>query len=129
MTEFNAEKVTKVSKSAAADPDASFSVEGIDDGTFAIASSKKELKQLMKSDADVVYDERKGKLYFNDNGAKKGWGEKKDGGLVAKFKGKPEISSDYFDGLSAYQADEIICVDITDGFASFCEGSSGGEEI
>ena len=110
-------------------PDDTFSLEGIDDGTFAIASSKKELKQLMKSDADVVYDERKGKLYFNDNGAKKGWGEKKDGGLVAKFKGKPEISSDYFDGLSAYQADEIICVDITDGFASFCEGSSDGEDI
>ncbi len=129
MADFNAQKVTKVSKSAAADPDASFSVEGIDDGTFAIASSKKELKQLMKSDADVVYDERKGKLYFNDNGAKKGWGEKKDGGLVAKFKGKPELSADYFDGLSAYQADEIICVDITDGFASFCEGSSGGEDI
>ena len=129
MTEFNAQKVTKVSKSAAADPDASFSVEGTDGGTFAIASSKKELKQLIKSDADVVYDERKGKLYFNDNGAKKGWGEKKDGGLVAKFKGKPEISSDYFDGLSAYQADEIICVDITDGFASFCEGSSSDEDI
>ena len=129
MAEFNTEKVTKVSKGAAVDPDASFSVEGIDDGTFAIASSKKELKQLMKSDADVVYDERKGKLYFNDNGAKKGWGEKKDGGLVAKFKGKPELSSDYFDGLSAYQADEIICVDITDGFASFCEGSSDGEDI
>ena len=129
MTEFNAQKVTKVSKSAAADPEASFSVKGTDGGTFAIASTKKELKQLMKSNADVVYDERKGKLYFNDNGAKKGWGEKKDGGLVAKFKGKPEISSDYFDGLSAYQADEIICVDITDGFASFCEGSSDGEDI
>ena len=122
-------KVSKVAKGAAADPDTSFSVEGTDGGTFAIASSKKELKQLMKSNADVVYDERKGKLYFNDNGAKKGWGEKKDGGLVAKFKGKPELSSDYFDGLSAYQADEIICVDITDGFTSFCEGSSDGEDI
>ena len=67
MTEFNAQKVSKVSKRAAADPDASFSVEGINDGTFAIASSKKELKQLMNSDADVVYDDRKGKLYFNEN--------------------------------------------------------------
>ena len=70
MAEFNAQKVTKVSKSAAVDPDTSFRVEGTDGGTFAIASSKKELKQLMKSDADVVYDERKGKLYFNDNGTK-----------------------------------------------------------
>ena len=101
MAEFNAQKVTKVSKRAAADPDASFSVGGIDDGTFAIASSKKELKQLMKSDADVVYDERKGKLFLNDNGTKKGWGAKKVGGLVAKFKGKPEQSVSNFDGLSS----------------------------
>ena len=55
MAEFNAQKVTKVARGEAADPDASFSVEGTDGGTFAIASSKKELKQLMKSDADVVY--------------------------------------------------------------------------
>ena len=103
MAEFNAQKVTKVSKNAAADPDASFSVEGIDGGTFAIASSKKELKQLMKSDADVVYDERKGKLFLNDNGTAKGWGAKKVGGLVAKFKGKPELSAESFDGITAHQ--------------------------
>ena len=87
MAEFSAQKVTKVSRVAAVDPDVIFSVEGIDDGTFAIASSKKELKQLKKSDADVVYDERKGKLFLNDNGTAKGWGAKKVGGLVAKFKG------------------------------------------
>ena len=62
IAEFNAQKVSNVSKGAAAIPDASFGVEDTDGGTFAIASSKKELKQLMKSDADVVYDERKGKL-------------------------------------------------------------------
>ena len=107
MAEFNAQKVTKVSKGAAADPDASFSVEGTDGGTFAIASSKKELKQLMKSDADVVYDERKGKLFLNDNGSKKGWGAKKVGGLVAKFKGKPELSADLFDQLTAHGGDDI----------------------
>ena len=103
MAEFNAQKVTKVSKGAAADPDASFSVEGTDGGTFAIASSKKELKQLMKSDADVVYDERKGKLFLNDNGTAKGWGAKKVGGLVAKFKGKPELSAESFEGITAHQ--------------------------
>ena len=53
MAEFNAKKVSKVK---AVDPDDSYSVEGADGGSFAIASSKKELKQLMKSDADVVYD-------------------------------------------------------------------------
>ena len=56
----------------------------------------------MKSDADVVYDEKKGKLYLNENGEKKGWGAKKVGGLIAKFKGKPELTAEHFDGLSAH---------------------------
>ena len=129
MAEFNAEKVTKVSKSAGADPDASFSVEGIDGGTFAVASSKKELKQLMKSDANVVYDERKGKLFLNDNGTKKGWGAKKVGGLVAKFKGKPELSADDFDGLTAHGSDGITGdVNIQDQIALAREGLSDAEE-
>ena len=29
--------------------------DGVSDNTFAVASSKKELKQLKKSDADIVY--------------------------------------------------------------------------
>ncbi len=129
MTEFNAQKVTKVSKGASTDPDASFSVEGTDDGTFAIASSKKELKQLMKSDADVVYDERKGKLFLNDNGTAKGWGAKKVGGLVAKFKGKPELSADNFDGLTAHGGDAITGgEDIKDQIASFREVLSDADE-
>ena len=52
-----------VSKVKVVDPDASYSVKGTDGGFFAFASSKKDLKALMKSDADVVYDEKKGKLY------------------------------------------------------------------
>ena len=39
----------KVSKVKAFDADASFSIEGMDTGTFAIATSKQELKQLMTS--------------------------------------------------------------------------------
>jgi len=129
MSEFNAQKVTKVAKGIAVEPDASFSVEGIDAGTFAIASSKKELKQLMKSDADVVYDERKGKLYFNDNGTKKGWGQKKVGGLVAKFKGKPELSADHFDGLTTHESDAITGGgDIKDQIALVREGLSDADE-
>ena len=88
-------------------PDDTFNLEGIDDGTFAIASSKKELKQLKKSDADVVYDERKGKLYINGNGTKKGWGKDDHDGLIAKFKGKPELSADNFNGLSTHESDAI----------------------
>ena len=92
----------KVSKVKGFDADASYSVEGADGGSFAIASNKKELKQLMKSDAAVVYDEKKGKLYLNDNGTAKGWGKRKVGGLIAKFQGKPELNADHFDGLSAH---------------------------
>ena len=92
----------KVTKVKAVDPDASYSVKGTD-GEPAIASSKKELKQLMKSDAEVVYDEKKGKLFLNENGTAKGWGKKKVGGLLATFKGKPELSADNFKGLSAHQ--------------------------
>ena len=92
----------KVSKVKGFDADASYSVEGADGGSFAVASSKKELKQLMKSDADVVYDEKKGKLYLNANGEEKGWGKKKVGGLIARFKGKPELSAEQFEGMEAF---------------------------
>ena len=62
MPKFKPKKVAKVK---AFDPGASYSVKDINGGTFAIAHNKKELKQLMKSDADVVYDESKGQLYLN----------------------------------------------------------------
>ena len=54
-----------------------------DVGAFAIATSKKELKQVIKGEADVVYEESKGKLYLNDNGTAKDWGAKQVGGLLA----------------------------------------------
>jgi len=125
MTEFNAQKISKVK---AFNPDASFTVGGTDGGTFAIASSKKELQQLMKSDADVVYGEKKGKLFLNDNGTAKGWGEKKVGGLVAKFRDKPEPSADNFESLAVRSGDAVIGDgeqqggDIQDRIASLREG-------
>ena len=100
VLEFSAKKPSKLKSF---DSDALIHVDGTDGGSFAIASSKKELKQLMKSDADVVYDEGKGKLYLNDNGTTKGWGKKKVGGLLATFKGKPELSADHFEDLSAHE--------------------------
>ncbi|WP_156097945.1 hypothetical protein [Synechococcus sp. KORDI-100] len=131
MPDFNAKKVSKVK---AVDPDASYSVEGTEGGSFAIASSKKDLKALMKSDADVVYDEKKGKLYLNENGTAKGWGAKKIGGLIAKFKGKPELSVDFFDGLSAH-GDAVTSGggnkgqgDTKDQIASYRETLSDSEE-
>ena len=131
MAAFTPKKVSKVK---GVDADASYSVEGVDAGSFAIASSKKELKQLMTSDADVVYDEKKGRLYLNDNGTAKGWGAKKVGGLIAKFKSKPELTADNFDGLSAH-SDAITGGggsqakgDTKDQIASYRETLSDSEE-
>ena len=127
MLEFNAKKPSKVK---VVDPDAIYSVKGTHGGSFAIASSKKELKALMKSDTDVVYDQSKGKLYLNDNGTAQGWGEKKVGGLLASFKGKPELTADHFKGLSAHKGDAITGGagskggDIKDEIASLREGLS-----
>ena len=73
-----------------------------EDATFAVASTKKELKQLKKSGADIVYDERKGKLYLNGNGEAKGWGSKAMGGLIAKVKGKPQVSANDVTGFDRF---------------------------
>ena len=124
--------IGKVSKVKDHHGDAIYSVDelGSFEGSFAIASSKKELKALMKSDAEVVYDKSKGKLFLNDNGTAKGWGKKKVGGLLATFKGKPELSADNFEGLSAHKGDAITGGggskggDIKDQIASFREGLS-----
>ena len=130
MAAFTPKKVSKVK---GVDADASYSVEGADGGSFAIASSKKELKQLMTSDAAVVYDEKKGRLYLNDNGTAKGWGAKKVGGLIAKFKGKPELTAEHFDGLSAH-SDAVTGGggskggDIKDQIAAYRETLSDSEE-
>ena len=58
-------------------------------------------KALMTSDADVVYEAKKGKLFLNTNGEEKGWGKKKVGGLIARFEGKPELPAEQFEGMDA----------------------------
>ena len=127
MAEFTPKKVSKVKR---VDPDASFSIDGMDNGSFAIASSKKEFKALMKSDAAVVYDEKKGKLYLNENGTAKGWGAKKVGGLIAKFKGKPELTADFFDGITAHKESSTNTGDgdISTQFKAYRDGLSDAEE-
>ena len=59
--------------------------------SFASTRSKKEFKQMSKEDYDFVYFEKKGRLYFDGNGAEKNWGNSSEGGLVAILKGKPEL--------------------------------------
>ena len=46
-----------------------------------------------RSKNHFIYDDRKGFLYFNDNGKKLGWG---DGGLFAKLHGAPELGAEDF---------------------------------
>ena len=66
---------------------------GIDNwSTFAAGANKKEVKKkLAKQEFDFLYDQKKGGLYFNENGSEKGFG---DGGIVAILKGAPDLTSD-----------------------------------
>ena len=115
MLAFNAKKPSKVK---AVDPDASYSVEGTDGGSFAIASTKKELKQLMRSVRRSSTTRPKASSSSMRTAPPRGWGAKKVGGLIAKFKGKPELSADNFEGLSAHKGDAITGGDIKDEIAS-----------
>ena len=64
---------------------------GIDSSaTFKTAKNKRMLKKLANEDFDFLYDEKKGGLYFNENGAAKGFG---DGGIIAILKGAPDLTT------------------------------------
>ena len=58
-----------------------------------VVKTKREAKKAHKSIEDFVYDEKKGLLYFNENGKEKGWG---DGGLFVKLQGAPELGTNDF---------------------------------
>ena len=49
---------------------------------FKATAGKNAIKKASKSKRDFIYNERKGLLYFNENGKERGWG---DGGLFAKL--------------------------------------------
>ena len=61
---------------------------------FKKAKSRKHLKRLAKQDVDVIYFEKLGQLYFNGNGDSNGFGNKKEGGLLAILKGRPALLAD-----------------------------------
>ena len=64
---------------------------GVDSvATFAAGKNKKAIKKLAKQDFDFLYDEKKGGLYFNENGSGKGFG---DGGIIAILKGAPDLTA------------------------------------
>lgn len=59
--------------------------------SFAAGKNKKTVKKVLaKQDFDFLYDQKKGGLYFNENGSDKGLG---DGGIIAILKGAPELTS------------------------------------
>ena len=65
---------------------------GIDSSaTFAAGKNKRAVKKkLAKQDFDFLYDQKKGGLYFNENGTDKGFG---DGGIFAILKGGPDLTA------------------------------------
>ena len=69
---------------------------GIDStGTFTSGKNKKAVKKkLAKQDFDFLYDQKKGGLYFNENGADIGFG---NGGLIAILKGAPDLTTSNLD--------------------------------
>ena len=63
--------------------------------TFASGKNKKAVKKkLAKQDFDFLYDQKKGGLYFNENGAEKGFG---DGGIIAILKGAPDLTASHLE--------------------------------
>ena len=58
--------------------------------TFSSGKNSKAIKKLANQNFDFLYDRKKGGLYFNENGAGKGFG---DGGIIAIIKGAPDLTS------------------------------------
>ena len=46
---------------------------------------------LARKNYDFLYDQKKGGLYFNENGSDKGFG---NGGIIAILKGAPNLTDD-----------------------------------
>ena len=85
----SADKITKFNPSTdklKIDTD-SFDIDS--SATFATAKNKRKLKKLANKDFDFLYDQKRGGLYFNENGSDKGFG---DGGIIAILKGAPDLT-------------------------------------
>ena len=60
---------------------------------FKSVSGRAEANDAADTKKQIIYDEKKGRLYFNENGSEDGWG---DGGYFAKLSGTPELVSNSF---------------------------------
>ena len=67
---------------------------GIDDiinpATAAQGKGRKEINKLAKTTHDFLYDQKKGGIYFNENGSYNGFG---DGGMIAIIKEAPNLTA------------------------------------
>ena len=63
-----------------------------DEFTFYTVKSKRQFKKSSRIGADIVYYKKKGQLFYDGNGVKKGWGEKMQGGLFAQIEKNTELS-------------------------------------
>ena len=58
-----------------------------------IANSKKEFKKAKKTDFEFIYYNKKGLLYYNENGGSKKFGK---GGIIAIFSKRQNLDSNFF---------------------------------
>ena len=67
---------------------------GLSEINLVTVSSKRQLKAQQTQPSNVIYFEAKGKLYFDQNGTKKGYSE--EGGLFAILRGGPDLTESGF---------------------------------
>ena len=67
---------------------------GVGDLDFVSVEGKRGTKRAAKTDADIIYNQSSGKLYFNANDENKSFGSK--GGLFAVLEASPLVSSSDF---------------------------------
>ena len=61
---------------------------------FMSLRGKKQLRRASRKNVDFIDEERRGNLFLNGHGVKRGWG---DGGLFAILKGKPDLGTEHFE--------------------------------
>ena len=71
----------------------SFGLSIDDDPVIKFVKSKRQALALSDTDADFVYAEKKGLLYFNENESLQGWGA---GGEIIELTEKPKLTSENF---------------------------------
>ena len=62
--------------------------------SFSTVNKKKRLKKFSKKDYDFVYFKEKGRLFWDSNGIAENWGNSDEGGLIAIFRGTPDLTID-----------------------------------